>query len=124
SPRPEERPISAARLTRRDESWTMRALAALGSAPTARPIWEIGMPQVGWRFWLETALGSLSALLFVLTLVWRDWIELVFGLDPDAGSGAVEWLVVAVTAAASVAFFVSARLEWRRAQLQATSSTR
>ncbi|MBK3635790.1 ABC transporter permease [Streptomyces sp. MBT97] len=67
------------------------------------------------RFWVETALGTVSGLLFVVTLVRRDWIELVFGVEPDAGSGAVEWLVVAVTALVTVLCALAARTEWRRA---------
>ncbi len=53
------------------------------------------------------------ALLAVVTLVWHDWIELVFGVDPDHGSGAVEWLIVALAAAVALAFGVMARAEWR-----------
>ncbi|MFG3228521.1 hypothetical protein ACGF07_27600 [Kitasatospora sp. NPDC048194] len=66
------------------------------------------------RFWLETALGSLSGLLFLLTLVWPEWIETLLGLDPDAGSGAAEWLVVALLATATAACALAARTEWRR----------
>ncbi|MFF0431562.1 ABC transporter permease [Streptomyces sp. NPDC004327] len=66
------------------------------------------------RFWVEVVLGSLSAVLLVITLVRRDWIEIVFGVDPDAGSGALEWLVVAITALVAVGCAVGARLEWRR----------
>ncbi|MEU1232454.1 ABC transporter permease [Streptomyces sp. NPDC005828] len=66
------------------------------------------------RFWAETALGTLSGLLFLVTLVWRDWIELLFGVEPDAGSGALEWLIVAVTALVTVLCALGARMEWRR----------
>jgi hypothetical protein len=31
--------------------------------------------------------------LFVLTLFWADWIEAIFGIDPDGGNGSVEVLV-------------------------------
>ncbi|MFB7128492.1 ABC transporter permease [Kitasatospora sp. NPDC056273] len=67
------------------------------------------------RFWLETALGALSGLLFLLTLVWPQWIETLLGLDPDAGSGAAEWLVVALAAAVTAGCALGARTEWRRA---------
>ncbi|MGW2377941.1 MULTISPECIES: ABC transporter permease [Kitasatospora] len=67
------------------------------------------------RFWLETALGGLSGLLFLLTLVWPQWIEALLGVDPDAGSGAAEWLLVALTAAVTAACLLGARVEWRRA---------
>lgn len=66
------------------------------------------------RFWAEVVLGTLSGLLFVITLVWRDWIELLFGVEPDAGSGALEWLIVAVTALVTVLCALGARMEWLR----------
>ncbi|GGS83453.1 MULTISPECIES: ABC transporter permease [Streptomyces] len=74
-----------------------------------------GPGPVRMRFWAETGLGGLSGLLFLATLLRPDWIELVFGVDPDAGSGAVEWLVVAVTALVTALCVLGARLEWRRA---------
>jgi hypothetical protein len=55
-----------------------------------------------------------SGLLAVVTAIWPDWIERVFGIEPDQGSGAVEWLIVAVVFAISVGFALAARLEWRR----------
>ncbi|WP_328923759.1 ABC transporter permease [Streptomyces sp. NBC_00190] len=66
------------------------------------------------RFWAEIVLGTLSGLLFLITLVWHDWIELLFGVEPDAGSGALEWLIVAVTALVAVLCALGARMEWRR----------
>jgi len=66
------------------------------------------------RFWVELVLAVLTAGLFVLTLVSRDWIEEVFGVEPDAGSGALEWGIVIALAAATVLFGWLARAEWRR----------
>jgi hypothetical protein len=66
-------------------------------------------------FWIEAILAAASALFLVLTLVWEDWIEIVFGVDPDNHSGSLEWLVVAVCLCATVVFWVLARQEWRRA---------
>lgn len=65
------------------------------------------------RFWIESLLAALSAILSVVTVVWHDWIEIGFGVDPDHGSGALEWLIVALAAATAVAFAVIARAEWR-----------
>ena len=70
------------------------------------------------RFWWEFALASLSAGLGALTLVTREWIEAVFGVDPDRGSGSLEWLIVATAAAVALTFAVAARVEWRRAAAQ------
>jgi hypothetical protein len=70
------------------------------------------------RFWVETVLGSATTILTAITLISREWIEIVFGVDPDHGNGALEWMIIAVLAAASVAFGVLARMEWGRAQLE------
>ena len=43
-------------------------------------------PRTRLRFWIEVALGLTSGLLLLLTLVTREWIELLFGVDPDGGS--------------------------------------
>jgi len=66
------------------------------------------------RFRIEAALGTASFALLVLTLVWHDWIETVFGADPDQGSGLAEWLVVAVLAVVTITFAVLARMDLRR----------
>lgn len=71
--------------------------------------------NVRMRFWVEAALAALATVLFVLTLVSRDWIERIFHVEPDAGSGALEWLIVAALLIASVALVTAARAEWRRA---------
>jgi hypothetical protein len=68
---------------------------------------------------LESAFGSVTGVLAVVTIFWHDWIEAVFGVDPDKGSGSAEWLVVLILLVITVALAVGARLEWRRAQLAA-----
>lgn len=65
------------------------------------------------RFWIESLLAAGCALLAVVTAVWHDWIELVFGTDPDGGNGALEWLIVGLAVTVAVAFAVVARAEWR-----------
>jgi len=67
------------------------------------------------RFYVEGGLAVLAGVLAVVTLVWHDWIEVVFRVDPDAGSGALEWAVVIVLAIVAIGLAVAARLEWRRA---------
>lgn len=66
------------------------------------------------RFWIEAALAGASAFLFALTLSWRDWIEAVFRIDPDGGSGATEWTIVAVLLLTTFAATLLARAELRR----------
>ncbi len=72
-----------------------------------------------YRFWLESIFGSITGVVAVVTLFSHDWIEAVFGVDPDKGSGSAEWLVVLILLLLTVAFTAGARLEWRRAQLAA-----
>jgi hypothetical protein len=71
--------------------------------------------QLRSRFWLESALGVITFLLLMLTLVWHDWIEAVFGVDPDHHNGSLEWVIVGVLGASTASLFLLARIEWRRA---------
>lgn len=71
------------------------------------------------QFWAAVVVGGSSAVLAVMTLISREWIELLFGVDPDNGSGAVEWGIVLVTAAIAIACLGWARVEWRRAHAAA-----
>jgi hypothetical protein len=70
-----------------------------------------------YRFWLEFGLSLITGTLAIVTLFWHDWIETVFGADPDSGNGSAEWLVVFIALLITVALVVGARHEWRRAQL-------
>jgi hypothetical protein len=65
-------------------------------------------------FWMEGLLAAVSGVSAVLTLLWKDWIEILFRVDPDRGSGAAEWLVVVGSLGAAVALSALARREWRR----------
>jgi undecaprenyl pyrophosphate phosphatase UppP len=69
------------------------------------------------RFWIETFLASATGVVAIVTFLWHDWIEVVFGTDPDKGSGSTEWLVVVVLMIVTVTLGIAARLEWRRARL-------
>lgn len=66
------------------------------------------------RFWLASWFSVTGGALAVLTLLWPDWIELVFRVDPDNHSGSLEWLIVAALLAASIASTFLALHEWRR----------
>jgi hypothetical protein len=74
----------------------------------------------GRRWRVELVLGSLAGLLAVVTAAWHDWIELVLGVDPDHGSGYVEWLIVAV---AVILTAVCLLLAQRDRRLLATATT-
>jgi hypothetical protein len=65
-------------------------------------------------FFTETVLAVLTGVLGLVTAIWRDWIEIVFGVEPDQGSGALEWGLVAALFAVSAVCGLLARAEWRR----------
>ncbi len=68
------------------------------------------------RFWIATGMGAITGILFIITLLWRDWIEIVFHVDPDRGSGSLEWFIVGVLLVVTVVLFVLARYEWHIAR--------
>jgi hypothetical protein len=72
-------------------------------------------PKLRSRFWVEFVLGSMTALLTVVTLISHEWIEILFGVDPDRGNGLLEWGIVVALAAATLLFALLARIEWRQA---------
>lgn len=68
------------------------------------------------RFWIELGVASATVLVFAVTITHSAWIELVFGVDPDRGSGAFEWALAAGLTLVAVAIIVSMRYEWSRAK--------
>jgi hypothetical protein len=69
------------------------------------------------RFYMEAALAAATFVLTVVTLINQEWIEAVFGVDPDHGNGSLEWIMVGVLAVATVVFGLLAFSERRRASL-------
>ncbi len=65
------------------------------------------------RFWLETGISALTLVLAIFTLISRDWIEALFGTDPDNHSGSLEWLIVAGLVIVSLVTAWLARAQWR-----------
>jgi hypothetical protein len=79
-------------------------MKALLTGPRAGEATESGQMT---RWHLEYGLSGVFVFLAVLTAVVPDWIEVVFGVEPDAGSGALEWAIVGmfgVLAAIAAAF--------------------
>ena len=74
-------------------------------------------------FLAEIGLATATGLLAIVTLISREWIEIVFGVDPDQGSGSLEWLIVIALAVATVVFGVLARNEWRKPRASPAPST-
>jgi hypothetical protein len=65
-------------------------------------------------FWWEVVSAGMSGVVAAVTLVWPDWIELVFNVDPDGGDGSLEWLVAGLATAVTLTLCLAARREWRR----------
>jgi hypothetical protein len=66
------------------------------------------------RFWVEMVLGLMSAALLALTIDVPDWMEVLFGLAPDAGDGSAEWALALFWATVSVLMFGFAGRTWRK----------
>ena len=74
--------------------------------------------KVSVRFWTELILGAICAVTAVAlgaASIWPQWIESVFGADPDKGSGAAEWAIATVLFALAVTLCLAARREWKGA---------
>ena len=76
------------------------------------------MKQRGLRaaFWVEAVLSACGGVLAILTLVRREWIETLFRIDPDQGSGSLEWIVVVALLVIAVGAGARAGREWRQAR--------
>jgi hypothetical protein len=75
------------------------------------------------RRWFSGALAVISAALLMLTLIWPQWIEGIFGVEPDSGDGSFELMVVLGLAALAVASSAEVIVGWRRARLRRPPSS-
>ena len=75
------------------------------------------------RFWVEAGLAALCALLAILTLFTRDWIEALTGFDPDNHNGLFEWMIVVALALVCILLSIAARADWRRLRSSALAGT-
>ena len=66
------------------------------------------------RFWLEAGMATIASVLLVVTLIWDDWVEMLFGRSPDEGNGSFERLIVGTLLVLTIALIVLARNEWHR----------
>jgi hypothetical protein len=76
------------------------------------------------RLAMNTALAVFNAAIFVATVFWPDWIELVFGAEPDEGNGQFEWTIMAVTGFLSIALIIIVTIDWRRQHPAADAANR
>jgi hypothetical protein len=65
------------------------------------------------RALIEAALAAISTLLLILTFAWPEWIEGIFGVDPDGASGELEWVIATGCLAAAIGFALLARRDAR-----------
>jgi hypothetical protein len=72
------------------------------------------MERLRRRLRIEVVLAIISAALCILTLVTPEWIEALTGLEPDSGSGALEWVVAGVFLVAAGVSAGLARRDYRR----------
>jgi hypothetical protein len=72
------------------------------------------------RFWIEAGLATATGILFIMTLISREWIEVVFGVEPDGGNGELEWLVSFAFLVATITFAVVARGEYKKRSVGAS----
>jgi len=70
--------------------------------------------QMSAAFWVELSLSVISAALTVLTFAWPDWIEGIFDVDPDAGTGSSEWGITLAFVAVTLALTALTGRTWRR----------
>lgn len=65
------------------------------------------------RFYVEVVIAAVAGLLGIVTVFWRDWIELS-GWDPDHHNGSAEWFIVIGLLLIAVVVGLVARREWLR----------
>jgi hypothetical protein len=65
------------------------------------------------RSLLLLGLTVFTGVMTVVTMVSTEWIEEIFGVDPDGGSGALEWGIVAALAIVTMLLAVATRAAWR-----------
>ena len=75
---------------------------------------------------MEASSAVAGGVLLVLTLVSRQWIEVVFGVDPDHHNGSLEWFIVGLFFSVAAISMVMAQREWfstRRSMVSLGSAT-
>lgn len=68
------------------------------------------------RRWISTVLAAIATVLFVLSLVWPQWIEGVFEASPDGGDGSFEVLSSVFFGVLAAAAATDATIAWRKAR--------
>jgi len=66
------------------------------------------------RFRLEVIGAGISFVVGVLTMLMPNWVEALFGADPDHGDGSLERHIVVACASAAVLLGMLAWVDYRR----------
>ena len=74
------------------------------------------------RLRVETLIAIVAFGLGVVTVVWPDWIERILRVDPDGGSGSLEWAIVLSLFAVSLVSSLLANRERRHLRLASRTS--
>ena len=64
-------------------------------------------------FWVFLVATVVAVVAGVLSLVDPQWIERLFEVSPDEGSGEAEWWMTAVAGAVAVGSLLTTRWRWR-----------
>ena len=70
--------------------------------------------KLRWRWRIEAMLAGVGTALFLLTLLLPEWIEVLTGLEPDSGSGSLEFAIAGAFLLAAVVLAVLARRNRQR----------
>jgi hypothetical protein len=65
------------------------------------------------RLRIKLVLAVLSLALSILTAISAEWIEELTGFEPDAGSGAMEWMIALGFGVAAITLALFARRDVR-----------
>ena len=68
------------------------------------------------RVKLQAGLAVVFALMAIVTAAWPEWIEAVFGVEPDGGNGSLEAAIVVALGVAALIAALFARRSGRAVQ--------
>ena len=65
----------------------------------------------------------MTGALCVITPMWPEWIEKVFGVAPDGGDGSLEWAIVAALLVIAATLSLIAADDWRRSRTRSRTAS-
>lgn len=71
-------------------------------------------PRLRGRFRLECMLALLGACTTVIAVIWPNWIEMLFRVEPDNGNGSTEYGLAIGLLAATLLLTIRAGWTWRK----------